>query len=230
TCAAGAWTSFVGGGGSGQLAGVILSFFVAMGLLLACAVLAKQLGAAGASFATKWAGRLTFGLTAYGASAVLGGSSLIVRKTAQGIAPNSGAVRFLSNYALRPLERSRPDIRRAGVGAALGAVGLGEAAKPINSSVSGSIRQSIEKGRKLNEGLNRQYDKEVRPAQLRQAINEQNTGRISQLLGTMSDADLESRAMVRTFANNPIAAATLPQNRFDKLMQSTAISDQEKAE
>jgi hypothetical protein len=46
-------------------AGLLLSFIVAMGLLAACVVVSKKMGAIGASFATKVAGAATFGAVGF---------------------------------------------------------------------------------------------------------------------------------------------------------------------
>ncbi len=72
--AASVWTGFLDGkvGGLADFGSVLLSFLIAMGLLLAVAVAAKRLSAMGASGATKLAGKLSFGAVAYGARGTLG--------------------------------------------------------------------------------------------------------------------------------------------------------------
>ena len=57
--AASAWTSWASSGGVAGFSSMLLSFLVAMGLLLAVVVFAKKLGAAGSSWATKTAGKMT---------------------------------------------------------------------------------------------------------------------------------------------------------------------------
>lgn len=61
----GAWLDFVNNANLSAFAGVLLSFLVAMGLLLSVAVLSKKLGAFGADWAMKKAGALTLGGTAW---------------------------------------------------------------------------------------------------------------------------------------------------------------------
>jgi len=56
------WTGFVSGNFNG-FASMMLSFLVAMGLLMVVVIKAKSMSAAGAGWATKKAGALTFGLT-----------------------------------------------------------------------------------------------------------------------------------------------------------------------
>ncbi len=70
------WTGFVpNSDGSFNLtgfAGMILSFLVAMGLLIFVVITSKSLSAFGASWATKTAGKFTFGATAWGLSRTVG--------------------------------------------------------------------------------------------------------------------------------------------------------------
>lgn len=70
------WTGFIpGADGKTNItgfAGVILSFIVAMGLLLLVVVQAKRLSAFGADWGTKMGGRLSFGLTAWGVNRTTG--------------------------------------------------------------------------------------------------------------------------------------------------------------
>ncbi len=64
------WLGFVantnGTANYSGFANIMLSFLIAMGLLLFVVVAAKRLGAKGADMATKWAGAATFGATAFG--------------------------------------------------------------------------------------------------------------------------------------------------------------------
>ncbi|HVW82977.1 MAG TPA: hypothetical protein VHC68_03490 [Candidatus Paceibacterota bacterium] len=62
----------VGGDSLTAYAGLLLSFTVAMALLMACVIAAKKMGAFGASAATKWAGAASFGATAFVARRTVG--------------------------------------------------------------------------------------------------------------------------------------------------------------
>jgi len=68
----GNWVGFVEGNDYAGFAGMVLSFLVAMGLLLYVVYKAKDLGAIGAAGATKLAGKLTFGATAWGLNRTVG--------------------------------------------------------------------------------------------------------------------------------------------------------------
>lgn len=72
------WAGFVQNGAVTDLtgfAGTILSFLVAMGLMLAVVISAKKLGAVGADMATKVAGKITFGAVAMGMRSTIGSGS-----------------------------------------------------------------------------------------------------------------------------------------------------------
>lgn len=72
-----AWLGWIGGStGVSNFASMMLSFFVAMGLLLTVTLLAKKLSAIGASMATGAAGKIVGGVAGYG---VLGGSAFVAR-------------------------------------------------------------------------------------------------------------------------------------------------------
>jgi hypothetical protein len=60
------WLGFITGGNLNDFASMMLSFLVAMGLLLAVVIFSKNLSAFGAGWASKTAGKLTFGATAFG--------------------------------------------------------------------------------------------------------------------------------------------------------------------
>lgn len=218
------WTAAAIPGGSwGGFASLLLSFFVAMGLLLAVTAIAKKMSAAGAGLAMKAGGIASFGLAAYGASSVIGGTGRVSRMTMQRVAPNHAATRFLSNNLFRPMENFKPDARRAGVGAAMGAMGIQEAAKPIGKSTVGRFDQGREGLKKMGEEANKQYDKETLKPRLRRAADNGDEAAVASLVGNMSDKQIEEIAEM--VASKPIIAAALSQARFDKLVQSDAISN-----
>ncbi|MDP2594196.1 MAG: hypothetical protein Q8P36_02565 [bacterium] len=74
----GGWTGFLetAGGGTGRFAGILFSFLVAMGLLLAVVVFAKRMSAFGAGVATRMSGRVIGGVIGHG---LIGGASLAGR-------------------------------------------------------------------------------------------------------------------------------------------------------
>ena len=87
-----AWLGFINNANLTGFAGVLLSFFVAMGLLIAVTVFAKDLSAAGAGFAMKWGSKLS------GAGLVVGGVGFAGRHT----------VGLGSKYAAKRLRNTAP--------------------------------------------------------------------------------------------------------------------------
>lgn len=109
-----------------------LSFFVAMGALLSVTIFAKKLGAFGAGWATKTAGKLSFGATAWAGRATLGWTAnkgaKYLRGTALGRVPlvGTGLVKGLDRVA-----KGSFDVRGTGAlkGLPLGGVDAGAAQK-----------------------------------------------------------------------------------------------------
>jgi hypothetical protein len=210
-----------------SFANVMLSFIIAMGLLLLVTLTSKMLGAKGGDAATKWAGRLSFGATALGAGALIGGSAYGTRRLLQRYAPNSRAARVASR-GLRAVERARLDARSIpGVGAGMAAMGAGEGAAPVAKSAMGRATQGAGWWKKSTQESDRAHDQATRIPRLRAAIAANDHAQIGRLIGNMSDKELEESNVHQLIASSPAAAAALPQNRFDKLM-SSELSDRQK--
>lgn len=99
------WTGFVNNANLVGFASTILSFLVAMGLLLAVVIFSKSLSAFGAGWATKMGGKLSFGATAWAGRSTGGwlankGANL-ARKTWVGRVPlaGTGLVKGLNRIA-----------------------------------------------------------------------------------------------------------------------------------
>lgn len=80
TITGGAATGFVNNLNLPGFASFMLSFIVAMGLLLMVVILSKKLGAFGAGWATKTAGKLSFGATAFAMRSTVGSGSQYLSK------------------------------------------------------------------------------------------------------------------------------------------------------
>jgi hypothetical protein len=162
------WTGIFTGSIDG-FASVLLSFLVAMGLLLAVTAYAKQLGAVGAAMATKTAGRVVGGFTggAIGGLALAGRGTfgLVGRglnsKGMQARAAGSGLVANLSKvgaFAGRNLEKRTYDLRNVralgSVGGALtgalagggfGDTGFGSVSSGMGKGTSMTAKQTVDK-------------------------------------------------------------------------------------
>ncbi len=122
-----AWTGWLTSGGTaattgisttgvagslGALASVLLSFIVAMGLLLAVTMLAKRMGAIGGQWATNMGGKLTFGVAGFAARNTVGRTSNLVGRGVRKILPNE-----IGRYAAMPFDlaaKSSFDFRATG--------------------------------------------------------------------------------------------------------------------
>lgn len=120
------WVGWITGTSNlGGLASMLLSFLIAMGLLLAVVYFAKTLSAVGAGWATKTAGKLSFGATAFGMRSTAGWganrAAKYLRSTAIGRVPliGTGAVRGLERVAT-----SNFDVRGATIGGGLKGIGV----------------------------------------------------------------------------------------------------------
>ena len=142
-CSNPSYVGFANGNFNG-FASVILSFLVAMGLLLYVVYKAKDLGAVGAAGATKLAGKLTFGATAWGARNTIGlGSSFLARQARKrGISriPVHGTN---LTKALEYGARSSFDVRGAKVGGGLKTIGV-EAGKAQEGGYKEELKQRVE--------------------------------------------------------------------------------------
>lgn len=76
-----AWHGFVGNQNLVGFAGILLSYAVAIGLLLTVTVLSKKLGAVGADYAMKMGGKASFGVTGYAMRRTVGAGSQRLART-----------------------------------------------------------------------------------------------------------------------------------------------------
>jgi hypothetical protein len=213
-------------------ASFIISFLIAMGLLVAVIMVSKKMGAIGASWATKWGGALSFGAAAYGTSAVLGGAARGLRYGVQRFAPNSTAGRYASRY-LRRAENLRFDARSLpGVGLGLKTLGAGEAAATVGGSTVSRGGQARQWFAHSGEAEDKLHGQETRVPRLRQAIAEGDMTAVNRHLGNMSDKELESGEGLHMLLDphTPAAVAALPQARYEKLLTSEALNDAQKTQ
>jgi O6-methylguanine-DNA--protein-cysteine methyltransferase len=139
-------------------AGILLSFLVAIGLLLVVVIKAKSMGAVGADWATKTAGKLTFGATALVGRTTVGwgGKKLANLSRRVGLA----RVPLVGTGITRGLDRVASgsfDVRGIAVGGGLAAVGAGTAQKggykaDLKSRIESRTKYASElTGRELND-------------------------------------------------------------------------------
>lgn len=126
------WVGFVSGNDYAGFASMMLSFLIAMGLLLYITYKAKDLSAFGASWATKWGGKLSFGTTAWAGRTTVGWGSHRAAKYLRGTA--FGRTPLVGTGLVKGLERVATgsfDVRGIKAGGGLKGVDIdaGEAQK-----------------------------------------------------------------------------------------------------
>ena len=174
---AGSWTGFIENANLTGFAGVLLSFLVAMGLLLAVTYFSKKLGAMGGEWAMKTAGKLSFGLTAAGMrySAGLGLNAASKRFSSSGYALRNPLVGRTVGGALNYGAKASFDVRGTGALKNFGSSGInaGEAQK-------GGYRGEQDKSVKAHHD----YVKSVGDA-----IDERKSNEVVQVMKTRSEAE-----------------------------------------
>lgn len=151
--AEGAYLSWLNGEAVGQLASVLLSFLVAMGLLLAVVVVSKKMSAFGAEAASKWGGKLSFGVAGFAGRNTVGwgANSLAkgLRKTRFARIPlvGTGVVRGLEGVG-----KSSFDVRGTSYlkDFPMGSINAGDAQK---GGYAGALKKQVDSRTKYAEGL-----------------------------------------------------------------------------
>ena len=241
------WTGFLetaSGGGTGRFAGILFSFLVAMGLLLAVVVFAKRMSAFGAGVATKLAGKATFGTVSWAGRATLGtAGNLLASKRMQAWATpgkdDKGARRYM-RYALRPLTSTGKglragtyDMRNApGFGAGLAALG-GLFGTPIDVGKGATLTaQQIHEKRYGGKAVTKyfaesgaQYQAAKREIDLKDAIA---SGTVTP--AQMAKISLKELEQLDGIKKGVEALVTnLSPQQFEALLKSTVLTDAQKA-
>ena len=125
---AAAWTGSLTAGGLVGFAGIMISFIVAMGLLLFVVILAYRLSAHGANWATKMGGKLSFGTVAWAGRATGGTAGNLLTSRWMMARANGKVGKYVARplvFAGRGLRSSKYDLRNApGVGSTLSSLGI----------------------------------------------------------------------------------------------------------
>ena len=230
----GGWVGFVPNGTTNLtgFASLILSFLVAMGLLLAVTIFAKKLGAIGSSWATKAAGALSFGAVSFAGRATLGTSgNLLASKHMQKWSQNKYA-----KYALRPLvfagkglRSATYDVRNApGVATGLGALGV-SAGK--GATITAKQAHEAQYGWKPTKEWLRESalerDKAAADLKRKKTLASGAPAELQMELKKMSDDELTELRGIRQGQDRLVQA--LRPTVYDSLMKNKNLLDSEKA-
>ncbi len=119
------WAGFVQGNDLTGFASMMLSFLIAMGLLLAVVIISKKMSAFGADKASALAGKLTFGATAWGMRTSGG---WLAHKTSRGLRKiGVGSVPLVGTGLVRGLDKIASgsfDVRGVAMGGGLKTLGI----------------------------------------------------------------------------------------------------------
>ncbi len=239
--------------GAGQVANLLLSFAIIIGLLIASLIIAKSLSSQAAGFATKWSGRVVNSAVNLG----IGGSARVLRKASSLTGDNkfSRAV----NQTMRPIERTNFDFRRL--------PGMKAAGAPEDLSyrkISTKARDFVGAGegktllKKIGEENRREMDTEKRLAQRKEnkkavedfarqiadldaqlaagTITQANydaqmpglKNNLSKMINGMSTKDLSELKGIREGVST--LATNLSPEKFEALMKGTELLDSQKGE
>jgi hypothetical protein len=229
------WLGFVTNGNLTGFASIVLSFLVAMGLLLVVVIKAKSMSAFGASWATKTAGTLTFGATAWAGRATVGtgigrgllGNRLITR----GAVSDNKLVRYGARtlgFAGKRLQNRTFDVRNApGAAAALGALHI-DAGKP--SQLTAKQLQEKQYGVKPTvewfRNASMEYEKDAKALDRKKAISDPAHPDFTKTMKKMSVDELsELRAIRKALAPY---VATLSPAKYAELQKSDKLLESEK--
>lgn len=215
---------------------VVVIFAVVIGFMIASLIAASKIGAIGAGFATNVASTAVFGGMARISNAAVGGAARGLRYGVQRTPlKDTGIGQVAVNRVFRPLEKTNLDMRRAGVGAILGAAGATSGAKAAEHATYGEMAHEvadIRAGKKRAE-LKEQFDAEVKNGDLERAAHD----------GTLNDGSAASKELIRHL--NSLSVKELEQlhgiqegvdqmvqnltpEQFSKLMDSKDLKDDAK--
>ena len=214
------WTASLGLAG-GAVAGMLLSFIVAMGLLAQVAVAAKSLGAAGADIATNFGKKLSFDLAAKGVGGMVNLGGYAARRGLQASGYTGRGAQTLMSGALLA-QGVRGDIRNIpGVGRGLQAAGLGAAARPVAQSVTAQVTGARDWAKGMSKESQKSYEREMKIPLLQNAKTDTDRAR---LIRAMTDDELKSDAMTKYFIANPAMIQQLAPQKLSILSRDVLTS------
>ncbi|MFA6278620.1 MAG: hypothetical protein WCS97_02320 [Candidatus Paceibacterota bacterium] len=230
------WTGFANGNFTG-FASMMLSFLVAMGLLMIVVIKAKSMSAVGADLATKGAGKLTFGATAWAGRATVGtaigrgllGNRLIKR----GAVSDNRFIKYGSralSFTGKRLQNRTFDVRNMpGAQSGLGSLGINAGAP---SQLTAKQLQEKQYGLKPTKEWFRESSKEHEKAaadlKRKDILATGAPGALQSELKKMSDDELAELKGIRQGQDRLIQA--LRPTAYDSLMKNKNLLDSEKSQ
>ena len=185
---------------------------------------AKKMGAMGAGYVTNGATKFAFGSGALLTNQVLNRAGAGGRKVIQRF-PNNRVARFATKNILTPMEKTNFDLRKVPfVGKGLGAVGLGDGAKPNDNLTVEGLRDMVYAYHEHEDAKDHLYDKQIKESRLAANIKTGNlTPDDKAYLGKLTVKELE--AMPKILEK---AAKVLSPEQVEGLLKSEKMSQIEK--
>ncbi len=222
-------------------ASFILSFLIAMGLLLAVVLIAKKLSAAGADWASRTAGTLTFSATALGLRYTAGkGSDALARKVRESKTLNSTALgRFASRKVAGAFDYGATANYHIGAAAnkipALSGIDYGK----THEGGYRAEKKITEEYKKSAEDAQKEAAKKERAAEVKRAMesadaeldagtitHDEYDARISPHLAKMSAKEIEDLDGIKKGTEELVR--NLSPQQFEALMKSDNLSQSQK--
>ncbi len=215
--------------------GIVVTFMVVIGFMIASLVAASKVGAMGAGFATNFAGAAVLGGMARVTNTAVGGGAWALRQGIQRSPLNKvPGMGLLVGSTLRPLEKANMDLRRVpGMGALLGAAGVTAGAKASEHIAFSDTQHKFHDAMsgKTVKAMNAEYDKEVKENELegwahKKGTPEKQNEEMIRYLGKMSTKELEGLHGIKEGLDK--LAQNLSPDQFSALMKSDNLSSDEK--
>lgn len=217
------WLGYMHGENLQGFGGLLLSYLVAMGLLLAVAALGKSLGAVGAGKAMQWAGAASFGATAYAMNAGLNSTGRLARYGINRSGSTSTTARYATRVA-RLAENARVDLRQApGVRAGLTAGGAGSIAAPVRISPLDQYRAGEKWWKDSGKEAEKKFDEENRMNLMRPLIADGKWSEAGKILNKMSDDEFTSDDTIKMINDNPDLILQLSSNKIEKIVKKVVF-------
>lgn len=213
---------------------IVVVFAVVIGFMIASLIAASKIGAMGAGLATNAASATVFGSVTRMSNLAVGGG---MRGLRYGIERTPLAKTDIGQAAVNrvflPLEKTNLDMRRAGVGALLGAAGATTGAKAAEHATYGDMAHEVSDIRsgKESERLRAEFEARVANQDLEANAHANNgagklTDKDIKHLNSLSTKELEELHGIKEGV--AAIAQNLTPEQFSKLMDSKDLSDDAK--
>lgn len=199
-------TGFVGNANLAGFGTFMLSFIVAMGLLIAVVIQSKSLSAFGASFASKAAGALSFGATAWAGRAVVGtgiGRGLLGNRfIKRGAVSDNALIKYGSRsfgFVGKRLQNRTFDVRNA-PGAATGLGKLGIEAGTASQLTAKQVQEKqygLKPTKEWFREASKEYEKDAKELEKKRIVSDPTDPDFEKTLKKMSADELSELRGIR---------------------------------